>query len=84
VSDSLRETIAAEVRGALGDAVIDSMVKPGDDIWMRIRTDAWRSSMITLHESLGAAKTTPPNRLPSAIRRYVLDFAVAKRECRYS
>ena len=53
VSDTLRETIAAEVRGALGEAVVDSMVKPGDDIWMRIRTDAWRSSMITLRESLG-------------------------------
>ncbi|MFM8867104.1 MAG: NADH-quinone oxidoreductase subunit C, partial [Ilumatobacteraceae bacterium] len=52
-SDSLRESVASEVRSALGDAVIDSMVKPGDDIWMRVRTDAWRSSMITLRESLG-------------------------------
>ena len=52
-SDSLRESVASEVRAALGDAVVDSMVKPGDDIWMRVRTDAWRSSMITFRESLG-------------------------------
>jgi len=52
-SDSLRESVASEVRTALGDAVVDSMVKPGDDIWMRVRTDAWRSSMITFRESLG-------------------------------
>ena len=26
---------------ALGDALVDSLHKPGDDLWIRVRTDAW-------------------------------------------
>ncbi len=31
------------LRDALGDGLVDSLVKPGDDMWVRVRTDAWRA-----------------------------------------
>jgi NADH-quinone oxidoreductase subunit C len=42
VSDAAREEALARLLAALGDAVVDSLLKPGDDIWIRVRTDAWR------------------------------------------
>ena len=43
----------ASIRAALGDAVVDTLVKPGDDIWIRVRTADWKSSLGTLRGSLG-------------------------------
>jgi NADH-quinone oxidoreductase subunit C len=42
VVDTVREEALARLLNALGDAVVDSLMKPGDDIWIRVRTDAWR------------------------------------------
>ena len=42
--DTLRAGVLDQFRGALGDALVDSHLKPGDDLWLRIRTDAWRAA----------------------------------------
>ncbi|MFM8956019.1 MAG: NADH-quinone oxidoreductase subunit C [Actinomycetota bacterium] len=46
-----RITSAAEVKAALGDGLVDSFFK--NDLWLRVRTDAWKSSMRTLRDTLG-------------------------------
>ena len=53
VADPKRDELLGKIRSTLGDAVIESLVKPGDDVWVRVRTDAWRSSLIALRDSLG-------------------------------
>lgn len=42
--DDARNDIVARFTSVLGDAVVDSLVKPGDDVWIRVRTDAWRAA----------------------------------------
>lgn len=42
--DTLRAGLLDEFRAELGDALVDSHLKPGDDLWLRIRTDAWREA----------------------------------------
>lgn len=44
VVDDARNDIVARFTSVLGDAVVDSLVKPGDDVWIRVRTDAWRAA----------------------------------------
>ena len=39
--DDARAGVLADLQAALGDAVVDSLLKPGDDLWVRVRTDAW-------------------------------------------
>lgn len=51
--DGLREGLVQRLRDALGDAVIDSLVKPGDDVWVRVRTDAWRQAGFAVRDILG-------------------------------
>jgi len=36
------------LRDALGDGLIDSLVKPNDDVWVRVATDAWRAAGLAL------------------------------------
>ena len=50
VVDAAREELLATIKSSLGDAVVDSHLKPGDDIWIRIRTDAWQASMKKLRD----------------------------------
>jgi len=42
VVDERRDAALADIVGRLGDAVVETLVKPGDDIWVRVRSDAWR------------------------------------------
>ena len=44
VHDTLREGLVDRFRAALGDALVDHVVKPADDVWLRVRTDAWRQA----------------------------------------
>ena len=53
VADPKRDELLGKIRSTLGDAVVESLVKPGDDVWVRVRTDAWRSSLIALRDSVG-------------------------------
>ena len=58
VDDPLADLLE-EVREALGDAIVDVLLKPGDDLWVRVRrhrktgssrSDGWKSR---------SSKTTP-------------------------
>jgi NADH-quinone oxidoreductase subunit C len=40
--DGLREGIVDELRRRLGEALLDSHLRPNDDLWVRVATDAWR------------------------------------------
>lgn len=50
--DTMREAELARVVEALGSAVVDSLIKPGDDIWIRVSADTWRTTGETL-KSIG-------------------------------
>jgi NADH-quinone oxidoreductase subunit C len=39
--DGLREGIVDDLRRRIGDALLDTHLVPNDDLWVRIRTDAW-------------------------------------------
>ena len=39
--DGLREGIVADLRERIGDALIAEHISPNDDLWVRVRTDAW-------------------------------------------
>ena len=51
--DALRESVVDQLRSALGDALIDSLVKPGDDVWVRVRADAWQTAGYALRDTVG-------------------------------
>ena len=51
--DALRERAVDQLRSAIGDALLDSLVKPGDDVWVRVRADAWREAGIALRDVVG-------------------------------
>jgi NADH-quinone oxidoreductase subunit C len=53
VVDTVRDDAVAAIRATLGDAVVDTLVKPGDDVWIRVRTADWKSSLAALRNSLG-------------------------------
>ena len=50
--DTVREEALARVLEALGANVVDSLLKPNDDIWIRVTAESWRSTAETL-KSLG-------------------------------
>ena len=41
VVDNARDQLVADIRATLGDAVLEIFIKPGDDIWVRVRTESW-------------------------------------------
>jgi NADH-quinone oxidoreductase subunit C len=49
--DGLREGIVDELRRQLGDAVVEHYLKPQDDLWVRVRTDAWKQAGEALRAS---------------------------------
>ena len=51
--DALREGAVNRLRDAIGDALVDSLVRPGLDVWVRVRTDAWRQAGLALRDHLG-------------------------------
>ncbi len=53
VVDATRDAMVVAIRGTLGAAVVDSMVKPGDDIWVRVSTESWRNSIQKLKDVHG-------------------------------
>ena len=50
--DERREGELTALLGALGANVAESLLKPNDDIWVRVNADAWRTSAETI-KSLG-------------------------------
>lgn len=49
--DGLREGILDDLRDRIGDAIIDTHLVPNDDLWVRVRTDAWRETAVALKEA---------------------------------
>ena len=44
VHDTRREGLIDQFRSLIGDKLVDTHLKPGDDLWLRVRTDAWREA----------------------------------------
>ena len=42
--DGLREGIVDELRRRIGDALVDVELRPNDDLWVRVATDAWAAT----------------------------------------
>jgi NADH-quinone oxidoreductase subunit C len=42
--DGLREGIIDELRRHLGEALVETELKPNDDLWVRVATDSWKAA----------------------------------------
>jgi NADH-quinone oxidoreductase subunit C len=42
--DGLREGIVDELRRRLGESLVDTVLRPNDDLWVRVATPAWRQA----------------------------------------
>lgn len=51
--DGRREAIVDRLRSELGDALVDSHLVAGVDLWLRVRTDAWRHTGTVVRDVLG-------------------------------
>jgi NADH-quinone oxidoreductase subunit C len=51
--DAQRQRIVAQVQAALGDDLLDSMIKPGRDLWLRVATTAWRRAGLVMRDEVG-------------------------------
>ena len=51
--DGLREGIVQRLRDVLGDGLLDSLVKPGDDVWVRVSASSWRAAGMALRDVIG-------------------------------
>ena len=54
-TDERREELLALLRAELGDAVADTSVRVGDDVWARVATDAWSEAGRVARDALGCA-----------------------------
>lgn len=52
--DEAREELLGRITDALGDAVVDSHIVPGRDLWIRVRTEAWAETAEVLRNRLQA------------------------------
>ncbi|MCU1496645.1 MAG: nuoC [Acidimicrobiales bacterium] len=51
--DEARDAVVAELAAELGDALVASQVNAGDDIWVRVTREAWRTAGFALRDKLG-------------------------------
>lgn len=51
-TDDKREAVLAAFTAQLGDAVLGSHIRPGDDLWIRVDRSAWRDAAVAA-KSLG-------------------------------
>lgn len=51
-TDEAREAIIAVLREELGDAVLETHVRPGDDLWIRVDRARWREAGMVLRDRL--------------------------------
>jgi NADH-quinone oxidoreductase subunit C len=48
--DGLREGIVDDLRRHLGEALLATELRPNDDLWVRVRTDAWKATGEALYQ----------------------------------
>ncbi|GIU84382.1 MAG: hypothetical protein KatS3mg008_1157 [Acidimicrobiales bacterium] len=80
--DELREGIVERFREELGDALVASHVRAGDDVWIRVSTGAWREAAKVARDKLHFHHFTflsAIDWLPSPYGRY-LDAEVDREE----
>ena len=53
VHDTTREGVVAALRAALGEGLIDSLIKPNDDLWVRVSADVWQQAGRVLRDTVG-------------------------------
>jgi len=51
--DEAREELLSRIITELGDGVVGSHIRPGDDIWVRVHRDAWLDAARLLRAELG-------------------------------
>ncbi|WP_426574306.1 NADH-quinone oxidoreductase subunit C [Aquihabitans sp. McL0605] len=51
--DEARAEIVAKLTEELGAAVLQSHIRVGDDLWVRVARDAWREAGIVVRDALG-------------------------------
>ena len=54
-TDELRSGLLATLEAELGDAVVDSYIKPGTGLWVRVAADAWATAGEVALTKLGCA-----------------------------
>jgi NADH-quinone oxidoreductase subunit C len=52
-ADERREALVASFTEALGDAVVQTHIRPGDDLWIRVTRDAWATTADVARNRLG-------------------------------
>jgi NADH-quinone oxidoreductase subunit C len=53
-TDELREGLVAQLRERLGDALVESHIAPGQDLTVRVATEAWTDVADVLRNAMGA------------------------------
>ena len=56
--DDRREAVVERFGTELGDAVVGSHVRPGDDLWVRVARGAWREAGTLARDGLGCTSFT--------------------------
>ena len=51
--DEAREALLGELQSELGGEIVESFVKPGDDLWLRVSRDAWVATADLLKNQMG-------------------------------
>lgn len=51
--DDAREELLSRITNELGDGLVESHIRPGDDIWVRVQRDAWLDAARLLRADLG-------------------------------
>lgn len=51
--DEAREALLGEISNELGNDIVESFVKPGDDIWIRVSREAWVPTADMLKNKMG-------------------------------
>lgn len=51
--DPLREGVLATLQAELGDAIVEYHLAPGDDLWVRVRPEAWREAAVVAKHDCG-------------------------------
>ena len=52
-TDEARQEVIGEFREELGDAVVETHIRPDDDLWIRVTQQAWQEAGFVLRDKVG-------------------------------